>query len=131
MNFRQNTRTLRWKMLIRIKLIFFLALCSYVGYSQEYSPEVRAQFVEDQEAYFQELRLSENQRLRYDEITRRYDKRLISAEISKISESRRKKIKKEIAKEKNEEMKRILGTDQYKIYLERQQEIEKKYPVTY
>ncbi len=94
------------------------------------SPEMMAVFMKDQDKYFEQLDLSGNQKRYYEEITRKYDKRLQSVDLAiDVSPSRKKTIRREIQKSRNAEMKKILSSYQYKTYLRRQKEIKTKYNV--
>ncbi len=111
---------------------FFLVLVCLTSegqnlFGEDFSPETRERFVADQEAYFSKLGLSDNQKRAYEEITRRYDKEIESLSWGGIIPKLRKKRLKTLKKLKNKEMKQILASDQYKMYLRRQKEIETKY----
>lgn len=96
-------------------------------FGQDFTPEMREKFIADQEVYFQELNLADNQKRSYEEITRRYDKEIQNLGWSGIVRKLKKKRMKGIKKAKNKEMKALLATDQYKLYLRRQRQIENDY----
>ncbi len=108
--------------------IYLLCICGAIAQPQmELSPEIRKKFVEDQTAYFAKLDLSDHQKRGYEEITRRYDKQLLSVEWSALNAPAKRKRTKSLNKRKNTEMKVLLTGDQYKLYLKRQKEIREKY----
>ena len=94
---------------------------------EELSPEMRRKFVDHQTDYFVRINLSENQKRNYEEITRRYDKRILNVNWSELKKAAKKKRIRSLNKRKNTEMKALLANDQYKLYLLRQKEIRKDY----
>ena len=106
-------------------LLFFVTI--FTVSAQEFSAEMRAKFVSDQDAYLADMNLSSQQRAPYEEITRRYDKYFQNVNWSDQSDATKKKRKKNLTKQKNAEMKRLLNDSQYKKYLKRQKEIENNY----
>lgn len=110
-------------------LIFMLlSLTVLVSYGQEMSPLMQEKFMKDQDLYFQRIDLSSNQKQLYEEITRKYDKRLRNVDLSVgLSPGKKKSYRREIRKSRNAEMKRILTSGQFKIYKSRQKEIRTLY----
>lgn len=90
--------------------------------SEEQKEEIKKNLKE----YATALHLSEGQKPKFEEITKKYAKQMIAVKdgggrlMSKF-----KKIK-SIRKNKDAEMKRLLSKDQYKVYLEKQEEMQKK-----
>jgi hypothetical protein len=111
------------------KLLMMLAaiLMSGVSFSQELSPEMRAKFVKEQDAYLKKLNLDIDQNKRYKITTIKYDKMVMKVERSTLNRRSKKKRLKTIEKAKNVEMRGILNDWQYKQYLIRQQEIASNY----
>ena len=95
--------------------------------SQDLSPENRAQFVKEQDAYLESLHLSIDQRKAYQLITIKYEKLYQALARSEASGSTKKSKAKKIQKAKNADMKALLSSIQYKRYLKRQKEIDKNY----
>ena len=110
-------------------LIFMLMyLTVLVTYGQEMSPSMQQKFMKDQDLYFQRIDLSNNQKQMYEEITRKYDKRLQNVDLSVgLSAGKKNSYRREIRKSRNAEMKRILTSGQFKIYKNRQKEIRTLY----
>ena len=78
------------------------------------------------EEYAVTLNLSEEQKPKFEEITKKYAKQMKAVKDSggrRISKYRKVK---SIRASKNAEMKRLLSKDQYKVYLEKQEEMQKK-----
>lgn len=75
--------------------------------------------------YAAALDLSEDQRPQFKEITMKYAKHMIAVKESGDRPMGKVKKVKSIRESKNAEMKRLLSTDQYKVYLEKQEEMKK------
>jgi hypothetical protein len=108
-----------------------MLLCTSWGLlkGQDLSGAERERFIADQDKYLEKLNLNIDQRKAYHLLTVRYDKQFISVERSNRSKKEKKKLKKTIRKAKDTEMRAILNDYQYKLYLERQSEIEKNYSI--
>ncbi len=110
-----------------LMLIVWCLLLSGTLAAQELEGEARKQFVAEQDAYLQNLQLSIDQRKSYQQITIQYEKRFQAVEWSGVSEANMKAQRKKLQKAKDAEMKQVLSDRQYKMYVQRQKEIEKKY----
>jgi len=78
------------------------------------------------EAYAAAINLTEEQQSKFEEITAKYVKQVIAVIDSGGRPMSKFKKVKSIRKNKNAEMKRLLSKDQYKVYLEKQEEMQKK-----
>ncbi|MFY0689025.1 MAG: hypothetical protein JXQ90_17780 [Cyclobacteriaceae bacterium] len=113
--------------MIRI-FLFLLALSGgFVLQAQDVSPEMRAKFVKDQDAYLEKLQMGIDQNKLYKITTIKYDKMVMNVDRSTLSKKAKKKRIKSIEKAKNTEMRAILNDWQYKLYLVRQKEIKTGY----
>jgi hypothetical protein len=78
------------------------------------------------EEYAAALDLSEDQRPKFEEITKKYAKQMIDVKESGGRRMSKYKKVKSIRKNKDAEMKTLLSKDQYKVYLENQEEMKKQ-----
>ena len=78
------------------------------------------------EEYANALNLSEDQRPEFEEITMKYAKQLQAVKDSGGRRMSKFKNVKSIRKNKDAEMKSLLSKDQYKVYLKKQEEMQKK-----
>ena len=78
------------------------------------------------EEYNVALHLSESQKPKFEEITKRYAKQMKAVKASGGSRMSKYKKVKSIRKNKDAEMKLLLSKEQYKVYLEKQEELKKK-----
>ena len=114
-------------------LCLFLALC-LIGTNTTFAQSRAANLTVEQkeeikknvEAYAAALHLSEEQKPKFEEITKRYAKQMKAVKDSGDRPVSKYKKVKSIRKNKDAEMKRLLSNDQYKVYLEKQEERLKK-----
>ena len=78
------------------------------------------------EAYNVALNLSEAQKPKFEEITIKYAKQMKAVKDNGGSRMSKYRKVKSIRKNKDAEMKRLLSKDQFKVYLEKQEEMQKK-----
>jgi len=78
------------------------------------------------EEYDTALHLSEAQKPKFKEITKRYAEQMIALKDSGGRRMSKYRKVKSISKNKDAEMKRLLSKDQYKVYLGKQKEMRKK-----
>ena len=90
------------------------------------SEQQKEEIKKNVEAYVTELQLSEEQKPKFEEITKKYAKQMIAVKDSGGSRMSKYKKVKSIRKNKDAEMKSLLSKEQYNIYLEKQEEIQKK-----
>jgi len=88
--------------------------------------EQKEKIKENVQAYATALQLSEEQKPEFEEITKKYAKQMIALRDSNSSRMSKYKKMKSIRKNKDAEMKSLLSKDQYKAYLENQEEMQKK-----
>ena len=78
------------------------------------------------EEYAAVLHLSEEQKPKFKEITKKYAKQMKAVKDSGGSRMSKYRKVTSIRKNKDAEMKQLLSKDQYKVYLEKQEEMQKK-----
>ena len=78
------------------------------------------------EEYATALQLSEEQKPKFEEITEKYAKQIKAVKNSDGRRRSKYKKVKSIRKNKDAEMKSLLPKDQYKVYLEKQEEMMKE-----
>ncbi|MEL6917132.1 MAG: hypothetical protein AAFO99_05305 [Bacteroidota bacterium] len=76
--------------------------------------------------YFEKLDLSEEQKPKFEEITKRYGKQMLGLKESDKGRLAKYNEFKSIRKNKNKEMKLLLSKEQYQIYEEVQDEMQRK-----
>ena len=111
----------------------FFALC-LIGTNTTFAQSRAANLTEEQkeemkknlEAYAVALDLSEEQKPKFEEITKKYAKQMKAVKDSSGRRMSKFKKVKSIRKNKDAEMKDLLSKDQYKVYLEKQKEMKKK-----
>jgi hypothetical protein len=94
--------------------------------ANDLSKEQKDEIKKNIEEYASALDLSEDQRPRFEEITKRYAKQMKAVKDSGGRRMSKFKKVKSIRKNKDAEMKTILSKDQYKVYLEKQEEMKDK-----
>lgn len=101
----------------------------YVVY-QDFKADQRNKLIDSYSGEFAEyinrLNLTENQKPQYIEISKRYGSQLSTLKDSSKSRFSKYRAYKEIQKNKNREMKALLSSKQYKVYLDIQEEVQKK-----
>jgi uncharacterized membrane protein len=78
------------------------------------------------EEYAAALSLSEEQQPKFEEITKKYAEQMKALKDNSGSRLSKYKKMKSIQINKNAEMKKLLSKDQYKVYLDKQEEMQKK-----
>lgn len=108
--------------------ILLLTLFNVASYAQErqLTEEQKEQVKEQLEQYFEKLDLSEKQKPKFEEITKKYALQMKTLKTSGKSKFAKYKEYKSIKGSKNKEMKALLSAEQFKIYQETQKEIQKK-----
>jgi len=94
--------------------------------ANDLSEEQKEGIKKNLEEYASALDLSEDQRPKFEEITKRYAKQMIAVKDSGGRRMSKYKKVKSIRKNKDAEMKKLLSKDQYKVYLKKQEEMRKK-----
>jgi len=94
--------------------------------ANDLSKEQKEEIKKNIEEYASALDLSEDQRPKFEEITKKYAKQMIAVKDSSGRRMSKYKKVKSIRKNKDAEMKRLLSKDQFKVYLEKQEEMKKK-----
>ena len=114
-------------------LSLFFALF-FIGINTSYAQSKADNLTEEQkeaikknvEAYATALDLSEDQRPKFEEITKKYAKQMKAVKDNGGRPMSKYKKVKSIRKNKDAEMKKLLSKDQFKGYLEKQEEMKKK-----
>lgn len=117
---------------LRILSLFF-ALC-LIGTNTTFAQsrganltvEQKEQVKQNLEVYATALHLSEEQKPKFEEITKKYAKQMIALKDSGGNRMSKYRKVKSIRKSKDAEMKRLLSKVQYKVYLKKQEEMQKK-----
>jgi len=94
--------------------------------ANDLSEEQKEEIKKNLEEYAAALDLSEDQRPKFEEITKKYAKQMIAVKDGGGRRMSKYKKVKSIRKNKDAEMKKLLSKDQYKVYLEKQKEMQKK-----
>ena len=114
-----------------IKHILILAVLVLLGNSimaqqSELTEEQRARMQAQLTEYSLKLDLSEAQKPKFEDITRKYGKQMMSLKESNKGRLAKYKEFKTIRKNKDAEMKAILSEEQFEAYLETQEEMQRK-----
>ena len=88
--------------------------------------EQKEELAASMEEYFSVLDLSEEQKSEFEVIAKKYAEQMKAVKDSGGRRMGKFKKVKSIRNDKNEEMKELLSKDQFKLYLEKQKEMEKK-----
>ena len=88
--------------------------------------EQKEEIKKNLEAYAAALHLSEEQKPKFEEITKKYAEQMKAVKDSGGRPMSKFKKVKSIRKNKDADMKSLLSKDQYKVYLEKQKEMQKK-----
>ena len=112
------------KFIAILSLIMFAA--TTVAQQKELTEEQKARMEKQFQDYKMKLSLSSDQKPKFEEITKRYGKQLLELKESDKGRLSRYNTFKSIQKKKNAEMKRLLSNEQYKTYLEIQEEQQQK-----
>ena len=88
--------------------------------------EQKEEVTNNLEEYAVALDLSEDQRPKFEEITIKYAEQIIAVKNGGGRKLQKYKKVKSIRENKDAEMKILLSKDQYKVYLEKQEEMKKK-----
>jgi|GEM_PF-553903 len=88
--------------------------------------EQKEEIKKNVEEYAAALHLSEAQKPKFEEITRKYAKQMKAVKYSGGSPMSKYRKVQSIRESKNAEMKPLLSRGQYKIYLKKQEEMQKK-----
>ena len=88
--------------------------------------EQKEELAKNMEEYFEALNLSEAQKPEFKAITEKYAKQMKAVKDSGGGKLQKYKKVKSIQKNKNSEMEKLLSKDQYEVYLEKQEEMQKR-----
>ncbi len=109
--------------LLKNSIVLVIWLVSTVALAQDRKPteEQKAEFQKQLAIYLEELDLSEDQKIKFEEISKKYARQMKSLRDSDKGRLAKYKELKSIQKNKNEEMEVLLSEEQYEVY-ERMQE---------
>ena len=117
-----------------LKILSLLFALFLIGTNTSFAQSKTADLTEEQkeelsknlEAYFDALNLTEEQKSEFEAITKKYAGQMKSLKDSGGSRFSKYRKMKSIRSNKNAEMKKLLSKDQYKVYLDKQEEMQKK-----
>ncbi len=98
----------------------------YTNFKAEQRKLLAENFSGEFSEYRDRLNLTENQKPKFIEITKKYTTQLKDLKNSSKSRFSKYRAYKKIQKNRNKEMKDLLTSEQYKVYLEIQKEVQKK-----
>lgn len=118
------------KILSFVLALFFVAINSSFAQTQpaekNLSEEEKAELASAMEEYFTAIDLTDEQKVEFEAITKKYAAEMRTVQESSGGKLQKMKQLKSIRSNKNAEMKKLLSEDQYKIYLEKQDEMQQK-----
>ena len=88
--------------------------------------EQKEELAKNMEEYFEALNLSEEQKPEFEAITRKYAEQMKAVKDGGGGKLQKYKKVKSIQENKNSEMEKLLSKDQYEVYLEKQEEMQKR-----
>ena len=94
--------------------------------AENLTDEQKEELAASMEEYFSVLDLTEEQKFEFETITKKYAEQMKAVKDSGGRRMSKFKKVKSIRKNKDAEMKTLLSKDQYKVYLEKQEEMKKK-----
>ena len=117
---------------LKILSLFFALLL--IGTNTTFAQSKTTNLTEEQkeelkknlEVYAAALHLSEEQKPKFEEITKKYAKQMKAVKDSGGRRMSKYKKVKSIRKNKDAEMKKLLSKDEYKVYKEKQKEMKKQ-----
>lgn len=110
-------------------LLFFagsIGICQGQNALPEMKEEEKTELQENFKMLVESLALSEEQKPAFIEISKKYGAQLLSLKDSGAGKFSKYRQFKSINKSRNKEMKKLLSKDQYKVYLEEQEKMQKK-----
>lgn len=115
----------------KIKHILVLAVVTLIGTTamaqeKEFTEEQKAQMEVQLTTYFEKLNLSEEQKPKFEKITKKYGKQLMDLKESNKGRLAKYKEFKAINKNRNAEMKPLLSKEHYDSYQKIQEEMQQK-----
>lgn len=111
---------------ILVSMVVAFISITAVAQERELNKEQKAQLETQLEVYFQKLDLSEKQKPKFEEITKKYGKQMMALKESDKGRLSKYKEYKSIMNNKNREMKALLSDKQYIIFEKTQEEMQKK-----
>lgn len=115
--------------ILSLFFVFFL-LGANTGFAQSkattLTDEQKEELAKSMEEYFAALNLSEEQKPEFEAITRKYAEQMKAVKDGGGGKLQMLKKVKSIQKNKNSEMEKLLSKDQYEVYLEKQEEMQKR-----
>ncbi|NMM47689.1 Spy/CpxP family protein refolding chaperone [Marinigracilibium pacificum] len=117
--------------MIKFKYILCITILgfgmNYISYSQEKSvskEEIREDRKAEAKAFYESLNLTEEQKPEFKNINEKYKAEIKSMRSSDLDKNEKHNRIKEIHLERDKELKALLTSDQYELYLKRKQEMK-------
>lgn len=116
------------KILSLFLALFFISTNMIIAQSKgaNLTEEQKEELKKNLEEYAAALNLSEEQKPQFEEITKKYADQMKVVKDSGGSRLSKFRKVKSIRKNKNKEMKKLLSKEQYEVYLDKQEEMQKK-----
>jgi len=117
---------------VKISLISFIIFLLGVNISfaqsqaADLTDEQKQELAKNMEEFVGALNLSEEQKPEFEAITKKYAEQMIAVKNDSGGKLQKYRKVKSIRKNKNAEMEKLLSKNQYEIYLEKQEEMQKK-----
>ena len=114
--------------LLKNSIVLAVLFVSTIAFAQdrEFTEEQKKQVKEQLEQHFEKLDLSEEQKSKFQDITKKYALQMQALKTSTKGRLTKYREYKSIVGSKNKEMQTLLSAEQYKIYQNTQKEIQKK-----
>lgn len=115
------------KLLKNSIVVVLLSFCT-IAFAQDrkFTEEQKEQIKEQLEQYYEKLDLSEDEKLEFEEITKKYALQMKTLKTSDKSRFAKYREFKSIQNSKNKEMETLLSAEQYTVYKKTQKEIQQK-----
>lgn len=128
-NFLQKFNNMKSLKILSLFFALFL-ISSNTAFAQsqraELTDEQKEEMAQNIEEYFTALDLTEEQETEFEAITKKYAEQMKAVRDGGGRRLQKYKKVKSIRENKNAEMKKLLTKDQYKVYLNKQEEMQKK-----
>ncbi len=113
---------------LKSSILVIVMFVSTIAFAQdrELTEQQQTQFKEQLEQYYEKLDLSEEQKPKFEDITKKYVLQMKALKTSTKGRFAKYREYKSIVGSKNKEMKTLLSAEQYKVYKNTQKEIQKK-----
>ncbi|MGB1295593.1 MAG: hypothetical protein ACPG6V_08935 [Flavobacteriales bacterium] len=113
------------KLVLSISLMFILSI-NVLAQEKELSAEQKTKMEAQLNEYFSKLDLTEDQKPKFEEITKRYGQEMMDLKSGSQSRMEKYKAYKAVKSNKDKEMKALLSEKQYDVYTQAQKDMKKK-----